>query len=72
MSTKFGRRVAKSYIVIVVQSIDSINFTANIELASCMMEILDGRVLRVTTENLSSFFFSVIALLEAVENRRQS
>lgn len=51
MSRRGGKRTAQGDIIIVVQLIDSINLATNVELLSSLVQVLDGRVLRVTTED---------------------
>lgn len=42
---------AESDIVVVVQLVDSVNLTTNVVILSGLVQVLDGGVLRVTTED---------------------
>ena len=42
---------AKSDIIVVVQFVDSLNYTTNVELLNGIVQVHDSRVFRVTTED---------------------
>ena len=55
---QLGRGVAQGDIVVVVEPRDGLDGAADVMGACGGVEVFDGRVLRITAENLVAFFFS--------------
>lgn len=58
MRSKLSRRVAKGNIVVMVQSGDGLNLSTNVVLLSCREEILDCRMIFVSTKDFLCLLLS--------------
>lgn len=51
MCDDIGGRTAQRNIVVVVQFVDGVNFTTDVEFLGGLVQVLDGWVLGITTED---------------------